>query len=133
MARRKMILKTAVGTILLAALVLTVLVLVADTRPRPRAIVLVARGMVFHLDADPRPNPPLSLEAGERVRLVLRNEDLGFVHNVAVPDWGVASERVPSGETTAIEFKVPPRPGQYEYRCTLHGRMMRGSITVTAR
>jgi heme/copper-type cytochrome/quinol oxidase subunit 2 len=122
-----------VGAAGAAGLVLTVLALVADTRPAPREIVLIARGMAFYLGGEAQPNPPLALLAGEHVRLVLRNDDLGFTHNFAVPDWAVATASVPSGETTVVEFRVPDRPGRYEYRCTPHGRMMRGDITVTRR
>lgn len=123
----------ALAVVVATALVLTVLSLLADTRGAPQEIVLVARGMAFRLDGDARPNPPLVLRAGARVRLVLRNDDAGFVHNFAVPAWELTTPFLRAGEEHAVEFRVPDRPGRYDYRCTPHGQMMRGTIEVAAR
>lgn len=121
----------SVAGLLIAAL-FTAWSLVADTASAPREIVLVARGMAFYLPGDERPNPPLRFRPGERVRLVLKNDDPGFVHNFAVPAWTVTMRKLKSGEVGAVEFLVPEEVGRYEYRCTPHGQMMRGTIDVTA-
>lgn len=95
-----------------------------------RDIVLVARNMAFYLEGDPTPNPTLRVQAGERVRLVLRNADPGVTHNFAVADWGIATRDLRGEESGHLEFLVPDAPGPREYQCTPHAAMMRGTIDV---
>jgi plastocyanin len=97
-----------------------------------REVTLVARGMTFALADQPdAANPVLRLRAGERVRLVLRNEAPGLVHDVAIPAWGVATDAVPGGESTAITFVVPDEAETVAYQCRPHAAMMTGRIDVT--
>jgi plastocyanin len=97
-----------------------------------REVTLVARGMTFALaDRPDAANPVLRLRAGERVRLVLRNEAPGLVHDVAIPAWGVATEAVPGGQSTAITFVVPEEAEAVAYQCRPHAAMMTGRIDVT--
>ena len=63
---------TAVAVLLLGAFA------VALTRPAPREITLVVRGMAFYLEGNELPNPTITVTAGERVRVVLRNEERGI-------------------------------------------------------
>jgi hypothetical protein len=106
----------------------------AAGRPEPREVTLLARGMAFYLPGDPAPNPRLAVGRGEEVRLVLRNLDAGIPHDVAVPDAGSgrkASREVRgAGDTADLTFHAPEAPGEYEYICTLHSRMMRGVLEV---
>jgi plastocyanin len=100
-------------------------------RAAAREVTLVARGMTFALpDRPDAVNPVLRLRAGERVRLVLRNEAAGLIHDVAIPAWGVATEAVPSGQTTETTFVVPDGSGPVEYQCRPHAAMMTGRIDV---
>ena len=103
---------------------------VALTRPAPREVTLVARGMTFYLENGTQPNPTLTFKAGERVRIVLRNEDRGISHNLSVPS--VRAEFAPIGwnQTSDVVFEVPDTPGTYEYWCRPHMMMMRGTIIV---
>jgi plastocyanin len=103
----------------------------AVTRTPAREITLVARGMAFFLESDPAiPNPTLRLEAGERVRIVLRNEERGFTHDFAVPAVDAATDLINWNEDADVTFDVPDRPGTYDYVCEPHAMMMRGRIIV---
>lgn len=100
------------------------------SRAPARDIVLVARNMAFYIEGDPTPNPTLLLQAGERVRLVLRNADPGVTHNFAVAEWGLATRDLHGEGSGHLEFLVPEIPGPREYQCTPHAAMMRGTIDV---
>ena len=115
---------TAVAVVLLGAFA------VAVVRPAPREITLVARGMTFYLENGNQPNPTLTFKAGERVRIVVRNEDRGISHNLVVPT--VKAEFAPIGwnQSADVVFEVPATPGTYEYWCRPHMMMMRGTIIV---
>lgn len=116
---------TAVAVLLLGAFV------VALTRPAPREITLVVRGMAFYLeDGDALPNPTIRLKAGERVRIVLRNEERGIRHDFAVPAMGAALDPIGWNESADVSFAVPDTPGSYDYWCRPHMLMMRGKIVV---
>ena len=104
---------------------------VALTRPAPREVTLVARGMAFYLENGDQPNPTLTFKPGDRVRIVLRNEDRGFQHNFVMPSVRKA-EFQPIGwnQTADVVLTVPEAPGIYEYWCRPHMMMMRGQIIV---
>jgi plastocyanin len=98
---------------------------------RPREIVLVAKGMAFYLESDPAtPNPTLRVAAGERVRIVFRNEDRGMRHDFAVPALGAALDLIGTGQTAGVTLDVPATAGTYEYFCRPHQLMMHGTIEV---
>lgn len=114
-----------------AALMVFAVLLAARADTPAREITLVARGMAFYLKSDPtRPNPALEVTAGERVRIVLRNEDRGMTHDVAVPMAGAAVELLDWRERGDVTFTVPSTPGIYEYVCRPHELMMRGTLKV---
>ena len=116
---------TAVVVLLLGALA------VAVTRPAPRDVTLVVRGMAFYLeDGDGLPNPTIRLKAGERVRITLRNEERGIRHDFAVPSMQEALEPIGWNESAEVVFVVPDTPGSYDYWCRPHMLMMRGKIIV---
>ena len=103
----------------------------AVTRPQEREITLIARGMAFYLLGDPTtPNPPITLKAGERVRIVLRNDDRGITHDFAVPAIRASLDPLDWNEEEDVTFDVPETPGRYEYICRPHMLMMRGVIYV---
>jgi len=69
----------------------------------PREIVVVARGMTFTLAQRPdAPNPVIRLRAGERVKLVLRNEAPGLLHDLTIPAWNVQLTQIRAGESSAL-------------------------------
>lgn len=97
----------------------------------PREITLVARGMSFVVPSESdEPNPTIAVQAGERIRLVLRNEAPGLLHDVEIPEWDIAIDQIRAGEQAEIMLVVPDRPGHYEYRCRPHAEMMSGVIDV---
>jgi plastocyanin len=115
---------TAVAVLLLGAFA------VALTRPAPREITLTVRGMAFYLDGNELPNPTITLNAGERVRVVLRNEERGVNHDFAVPAMRAALEPIGWNESSDVTFMAPETPGEYDYWCRPHMLMMRGKIVV---
>ena len=103
----------------------------AVSRTPARTITLVAKGMAFYLEGDlTTPNPTIVVKAGERVRIVLRNEDRGFVHDFAMPAVDAAVDQVNWNEAAAETIEMPDRPGAYEYICRPHRLMMNGTILV---
>jgi plastocyanin len=105
--------------------------LLAVPRAPEREITLIAKGMAFYLEGDPgTPNPAITVKAGERVRVVLRNEDRGFVHDFAVPSVDTAVDQVNWNRASATTFEMPVTPGTYEYICRPHQLMMHGTLIV---
>jgi plastocyanin len=97
-----------------------------------REITLVARGMAFHLENDVvTENPTIELKAGERVRIVLRNQDRGMTHDFAVPAFNAGLDAIEWREAGDVVLDVPTTPGTYEYVCRPHIAMMRGTLRVT--
>ena len=114
------------------AIVVTFFVALGCRTATVREVTLVARGMTFELPEQPdAPNPVVRLRAGERVRLVLKNEASGLVHDLVIPDWKVALDAVPAGQTVSTTFTVPEQTGQVAYRCQPHAAMMSGVVDVT--
>ena len=115
----------------LAAVMLLVALLPALSSTPTREVTLVVRGMTFYLKDDPRtPNPTLEVKAGERLRVVLENQDRGMTHDFAVPALDEALDPIDWSETDTLVFDVPDAPGTYEYVCRPHQLMMRGTIRV---
>src|SRR5690606_29870344 len=97
-----------------------------------REITLVVRGMAFYLEHDLHtPNPTIEVQAGEHVRIVLRNEDRGFTHDFAVPRLGAAVDAINWNQSDDVVISVPKTPGTYEYICQPHALMMRGTLRVS--
>ena len=115
-----------------AAAVLTAAALVAACASAPvREVVVVARGMTFALpDATDARNPVLRFRAGERVRLVLKNEAAGLTHDLAIPAWDVALAAVAGGASAEATFTVPAGAVQTNYYCRPHAAMMSGRVEV---
>jgi plastocyanin len=101
-----------------------------NAESEPREVVLVVRDMAFYLNGTGGENPKLRLRSGERIRLVLKNEEPGVTHDFAVSDWKVATRRLQGGGEDVVTFRVPDRAGRYEYLCNPHASMMRGIIEV---
>ncbi len=94
-------------------------------------IVLVAREMAFHPEDEPGAvNPTLRVQAGSRVRIVIRNEERGITHTFTIPAWDVDTGKLDGPGTARVEFVVPATKGHQNYQCTPHAAMMRGMIEV---
>ncbi len=145
--RKFQISAAAVVVVAASALLLMLARDAADARveaPPDRVITLAAKGYAFHAvgdiagaagaagaagsaaspDASSPSNPPLVLRAGERVRLVVRNDELADIeHNFKIPGLGVHCSRpILPGEEEVIDFTVP-RDGVYTYTCCSHPGM----------
>ena len=122
----------AVVAAVAVAMIVAALLPVMTSAP-VREIRLVARDMAFYLESDPRTaNPTIEVAAGERVRIVLTNEDRGMTHDFAVPAVAATTSLTRWHESEAVTFDVPSTPGTYEYVCNPHRLMMRGIVRVTA-
>ena len=95
-----------------------------------REIRLVARDMAYYLDGATDPNPTLRVRRGERVRIVLRNEDTGMSHDLAIRAWNTTTRLITGRGEATLEFRAPDAAAQEAYACNPHGQMMRGTISV---
>jgi len=114
-----------VGLMLLAAL------LPALSSTPVREVTLVAKGMAFYLEDDLQtPNPVIEVKAGERVRVMLLNQDRGMTHDFAVPALDAVLNPVSWNQSGDVVFEAPSQPGTYQYVCRPHSLMMKGTIRV---
>ena len=78
-----------------------------------------------------KPNPVITMRAGEQVKIRLRNEDAGMRHDFAIAAWTVSTKMLEDrGEEDTITFRAPLERGAAAYLCTPHSRMMSGTIRV---
>lgn len=97
-----------------------------------REVTVIARGMTFVLAGAPdTPNPVIPLRAGERLRLVLKNEAPGLLHDILIPAWRVQVDQIRAGQSAEVIFTVPSTVGRYEYLCQPHAELMKGFVEVT--
>ena len=95
-----------------------------------REIRLVVRDMTYYAAHTAEANPTLRVARGEKIRLVLTNEDPGYSHNLIAPELGVSTRLLAKGKSQSIEITIPDAAGLYSYRCGPHSEMMRGNIAI---
>jgi hypothetical protein len=100
------------------------------SREHDRVVRLVVIDRAFYLEGQSVPNPTLKMRAGERIRLVLRNEDDGMQHDVTIREWNLAVPPIKGKGERALSFRVPDSRGVVSYACTPHSSSMLGSIEV---
>ena len=116
----------------LAAVLIVLGLLPVMTQSPAREITLVVKDMALYLEGDPtHPNPLISVTAGERVRIVVRNADQGMTHDFSVPAVQVSSGLVAWQDEGSVTFRIPDKPGEYAYVCRPHQLMMKGTLRVT--
>ena len=121
---------TAIAGFALLMVLLALLPAVSATPPRE--IRLVVQGMAFYLKNDlETPNPTLTVKAGERVRVIVENQERGITHDFAVPRLGAALDPLQWSHSGTVTINIPRKPGTYEYVCRPHQLMMRGTIQVS--
>jgi plastocyanin len=104
---------------------------IVSSREGVRDVTLVVRSMTYYLEGSDTPNPSLRFTAGEQVRLTLRNEDTGMMHDFNIPSWSVATKVLDGKGEDSITFRVPGgSKDAITYTCTPHSAMMNGSIIV---
>ena len=127
---------SAVRIVLMVAAVgfVAFLPIVAASRsgdPSPREVRIVVKDMTFYVNGEQTPNPTLRFKAGERIRLVLRNEDTGMTHDFVIKEWNIATETLTEkGAEDTVVFRVPKQRASTAYRCTPHAEMMKGSVYI---
>lgn len=115
----------------LAGLMLLAALIPALSNTGAREVTLVVKGMAFYLENDlSTPNPTLEVKAGERLRVVVRNQDRGLTHDFAVPAVAAAMNGIGWNQSGEVVFEAPETPGTYQYVCRPHVLMMRGTIRV---
>lgn len=101
---------------------------------RPRDVLLIARGLALTLPSDEStPNPPITLAPGERVRVTLRSEAHGLIHDFQIPEWNVKTDPVRGGESSSVLFVVPATEGRVRYISSPHADRVHGIIEVVAK
>jgi hypothetical protein len=95
-----------------------------------RGIHLVVHNMTYYLTARTDPNPTLHLRRGERVRLIVTNQDAGMKHDFGIDAWRKRTSLIDGIGEAELEFVAPSVPGEVVYSCTPHGTLMRGTIRV---
>ena len=115
---------------LAAVALVAILTVVAKPRSESRTIEVTARDMTFYVAGVTEGNPEIRLARGETVRIVFRNEDTGLTHDLVVPGLGATIEAISGQGSASVVLRAPERPGRYDYLCTPHARMMRGTIVV---
>ena len=123
---RTILIAVAFAAVGLAAL----MPLVANPRTGPREIVLVARDMGFYLEGSTERNPTIVLKASEEVRIVVKNQDSGITHALAVAPLRASIDRIAPGSTGNMKLRAPKWAGRYEYACPPHAQMMKGVLLV---
>ena len=114
-----------------ALLILAVMIPALSSSAPAREIRLVAKDMTFYLESDLQtPNPTITVKAGERVRLTLRNDDRGMTHDFALAAADAELDPITWNQSAVVTFAAPARAGTYEYVCRPHQLMMRGVIRV---
>ena len=101
-----------------------------------REITLVTKGMTFFefgirsSEFGVEANPSIFFKPGEKVRIIIRNEDPGILHDFVVEGLEI---RLPQplrfGESETLTFTAPEE-GKIEYYCSEHPKMMRGEIVI---
>jgi plastocyanin len=95
-----------------------------------REVRLVVRDMTFYVEGQSESNPTIFARPGERLRIVLRNTDVGMSHDFVIRSWRVNTRLLKGKGEDAIEFIVPTTRGAHIYSCTPHAEMMSGTLVV---
>jgi plastocyanin len=119
-----------VGAVVLALAVGGVVLAKVSAPSDAREIQLVAKDMTYFVAESATSNPTLRLRRGEKVRLVLTNDDPGYSHNLVAPVLGVSTPLIQQGRSQSVEFRVPDVAGVFPYECGPHSEMMRGTIAI---
>ncbi|MBN4073986.1 cupredoxin domain-containing protein [bacterium AH-315-E10] len=123
------IIKTNPLKIILGLVIVSVLIPLSMSnmkQPDPVIVIeVIAKDMKFN-----QTNPTLYFKPGTRIRLILRNEDPGMLHDLVIESLGIRTPVIKEGEQAIIEFQVTEE-GQFNYICSLHPLMMKGIVWVS--
>jgi heme/copper-type cytochrome/quinol oxidase subunit 2 len=123
------------GTLTIVALACIMLAVLlphtaATSSGEVRIIHLVVRDMAYYVNGRRDANPVLHLRRGERVHIIVNNQDVGMKHDFGIDAWRVRTRLIDGVGEASVEFLTPDVPGDAVYSCTPHGAMMRGTIRI---
>jgi plastocyanin len=118
------------GAVVFSIATIAAIVPKKDSANNIHEIRLVVRDMTYYAEGSSDPNPTLTVRRGERVKIVLRNDEPGMTHDFAVRAWNARTARLERGEEGVVQFTAPDRAGLDTYSCTPHAEMMQGTIRV---
>jgi plastocyanin len=95
-----------------------------------RVIHVIVHNMAYYLSGRNEPNPTLHVRRGERVLIIVTNQDAGMKHDFGVDAWQKRTGLIDGIGEARVEFVAPSVPGEAVYSCTPHGTLMRGTIRV---
>jgi hypothetical protein len=95
-----------------------------------REVRIVAKDMTYRVEGLDGTNPTLHFTPGQKVRVSLRNEDKGMLHDFGIPEWGVTTGTVEWSTEKTVTFRVPKRKVGTTYVCSPHSAMMSGAIAL---
>ena len=119
----------AVALLALAG-VATIPILARSRAAAVRQIDVVVRGMTYYVDGQDTPNPTLRVKRGQRLRIVVRNQDSGMSHDLTIRAWEAGTRLLRARDEDVLELRAPDATGETAYSCTPHAAMMRGTIIV---
>jgi hypothetical protein len=108
------------------------------TGPQPVTFTLVPLNVggdwMWALEGQTRPNPPLVVQPGAQVTLIIKQNEAsaGTPHNLEV---GTAPKQktpniVDPGDTETLTFTAPATAGTLAYVCLIHAGSMKGTIQI---
>ena len=122
-----------VGLVVIAAVIVAALLpIIGASREadQAREVRFVVRDMTYYFEGENQPNPTLKVRAGERIKLVLRNEDEGMQHDFRVRAWDIGTRMIDGRGQESVTFTIPQLRGAHDYSCTPHPSSMRGVIEI---
>lgn len=93
-------------------------------------IYLVVHNMAYYFTGRNDPNPTLHLRRGERVRIIVNNQDAGMKHDFGIDAWQTRTGLIDGIGEAQLDLVVPSVPGEVLYSCTPHSTLMRGTIRI---
>jgi hypothetical protein len=95
-----------------------------------RVIHLVVHDMAYYFAGRDDPNPTLHLRRGERVQIIVNNQDAGMKHDFGIDGWQKRTRLIDGVGEARLELVVPSVAEDVSYSCTPHSTLMRGTIRV---
>jgi hypothetical protein len=95
-----------------------------------RVIHLVVRDMAYYVNGHTAANPTLHLRRGERLQIIVSNQDAGMKHDFGIDAWQKRTNLIEGIGEARLELVAPLVAGDAVYSCAPHGALMRGTIRV---
>jgi hypothetical protein len=119
-----------IGAVVFSIATIAAIVPREEPANRIHEIRLIVRDMTYYVEGSSDPNPTLVVRRGELVKVVVRNDEAGMIHDFGVPAWNARTARLVYREQGTVQFRAPDQPGIGTYVCSPHSKMMQGAIRV---